>query len=236
MIIPWKKVSGLTGKVFNNGLYLNRPMDVSIKYKDECREVARFMKRLYRNGLTTTSGGNISLRLHGEKIAITPSATDKGHMKWKEVGILTISGKNLTPHLKPSIETEMHLSIYRRTNAKAIVHAHPVFATTFTAMDREINTSLIAESVAILGKPTFVPYALMGTRELADMVAGNIGKSDILLLENHGVLSIGTSLLQAFDKIEVLENAARMTVITEIMGSIKSLSGKRIDEIEKLFR
>jgi len=236
MIIHQKKVSGLTGKVFNNGLYLNRPMDLSIKYKAECREVARFMKRLYGHGLTTTSGGNISLRLKGGKIAITPSATDKGRMQWKEVGILAMSGKNLTPHLKPSIETEMHLSIYRRTNAQAIVHAHPVFATTFTAMDREINTSLIAESVAILGKPTFVPYALMGTRELADMVAENIGKSDILLLENHGVLSIGASLLQAFDKIEVLENAARMTVITEIMGSIKSLSGKRIDEIEKLFR
>lgn len=194
------------------------------------------MRRLYKRGLTTTSGGNISLRLQGEKIAITPSATDKGRMKWEEVGIMTISGRNLTPSLKPSIEAEMHLSIYRRTNAGAIVHAHPTFATSFTAMDREIDIFLTAESVAILGKPVFVPYALMGTRELAETVADNITKSDILLLENHGILSIGKNLLQAFDKIEVLENAARMTVITEIMGSKKTLSGDRADQIEKLFR
>ena len=194
------------------------------------------MRRLYKRGLTTTSGGNTSLRLHGGKIAISPSATDKGSMKWKEVGILTMSGKKLTPALKPSIETEMHLSIYRRTDAGAIVHAHPVFATSFTAMDRKINTALIAEAVAILGEPLLVPYALMGTRELAEMVARNIDKSDILLLENHGILAIGKNLLEAFDKIEVLENAARMTVITEIMGSAKSLSGNKIEEIEKLFR
>ena len=211
-------------------------MEISGKYRNECKEVARFMRRLYEHGLTTTSGGNISVRIQGEKIAITPSATDKGRMKWREVGIMTISGKNLTPALKPSIEAEMHLSIYRRTKAGAIVHAHPTFATSFTAMDREINTTLTAESVAILGKPVFVPYALMGTRELAEIVAANITKSDILLLENHGILSIGKNLLQAFDKIEVLENAARMTVITEIMGSKKALSDERADQLEKLFR
>jgi len=211
-------------------------MDIPVRYETECREVARFMRRLYKKELTTTSGGNISVRLQGERIAITPSATDKGRMKWKEVGIMTVTGRNLTPHLKPSIEAEMHLSIYRRTSAMAIIHAHPVFATSFTAMDSEINTALIAESVAIIGKPVFVPYALMGTLDLADKVAGNIGKSDILLLENHGVLSVGKSLLEAFDKIEVLENAARMTVITEIMGSAKSLTAERIDEIERLFR
>ena len=211
-------------------------MEILIKHKAACKEVARFMRRLYKQGLTTTSGGNISIRLPGEKIAITPSATDKGRIKWKDVSIMTISGKNLTPSLKPSIETEMHLSIYSRTGAGAIVHAHPTFATSFTAMDREINISLIAESAAILGKPVVVPYALMGTRELAELVAEKITSTDILLLENHGILSIGKNLLQAFDKIEVLENAAKMTVITEIMDSHKALSASRIEEIEKLFK
>ncbi len=211
-------------------------MNKFMKYKEERREVARFMKRLYSHGLTTTSGGNISLRLSDDIILMTPSATDKGRMRWDDVGIMDSKGENLTPQLKLSIESGMHLAIYSSKNVNAIVHAHPVFATSFTAMKRKINTSLTAEACAILGEPVFVPYALMGTKELATVVSEQVGRSDILLLENHGILSVGKDLLQAFDKIEVLENAARMTVIIEMMGKKSPLTAGRIDEINRLFR
>ena len=141
-------------------------------YKTERKEVALFMRRLYRQGLTTTSGGNISLKISDDIIVITPSATDKGRMRWKEVGIMTLAGENLTPELKPSIENEMHLSIYRKKKEiSAIVHAHPLFASAFTAMKCTINTDLTAEAKAICGDPCFVPYALMGTRELASVAS-----------------------------------------------------------------
>jgi len=196
-----------------------------------------FMRRLYRQGLTTTSGGNISLRISDELIIITPSATDKGRMKWREVGIMTIEGKNLTPELKPSIEHEMHLSIYRKKKeVSAIVHAHPLFASAYTATRCKINTNLTAEAKAICGDPGFVAYALMGTSKLASLVAESIVTNDILLLENHGILTTGSSLLQAFDKLEVLENAARMTMIVELTGKKKPLGKSRIQELEKLFR
>jgi L-fuculose-phosphate aldolase len=212
-------------------------MDTPKKYKSERKEVAKFMRRLYSHGLTTTTGGNVSLKITDNLIAITPSATDKGNMKWKEVGLMTMSGENLTPELKPSIESEMHLSVYRKKEeVKAIVHAHPTFATAFTAMKNRINIKLTAEACAILEEPTFVPYALMGTKKLAELVSNCIDKSDILLLENHGILTIGKNLLQAFDKIEVLENAARMTLIVDFAGNKKSLSKEKIKEIEKLFK
>jgi L-fuculose-phosphate aldolase len=195
------------------------------------------MRRLYTQGLTTTSGGNISLRISDELIILTPSATDKGNMRWREVGIMNIMGENLTPELKPSIEFEMHLSIYRRNkNVSAIVHAHPVCASAFTAMKLRINTSLTAEARAILGEPVMVPYALMGTKDLASNVADKAEHSDILLLENHGILTTGTSLLQAFDKIEVLENAARMTLIVEMTRNKSPLTRERIQLIDKYFR
>ncbi|TFG42824.1 MAG: hypothetical protein E4H43_02580 [Bacteroidia bacterium] len=79
-------------------------MKIQEKYRKERKEVAMFMRRLYRQGLTTTSGGNISLKIQDDIIVITPSATDKGRMRWREVGIMTLTGKNLTPELKPSIE------------------------------------------------------------------------------------------------------------------------------------
>jgi L-fuculose-phosphate aldolase len=211
-------------------------MGTSKTYKTERKEVARFMRRLYKYGLTTTSGGNISQRISDDLIAITPSATDKGSMKWNEVGLLTMKGENLTPDLRPSIESEMHLAIYREKGVKAIVHAHPTFATAFTAMKNKINIKLTAEACAILEEPFFVPYALMGTKKLAELVANHIDRSDILLLENHGILTVGSTLLQAFDKIEVLENAARMTLIVDFAGKKKSLSKEKIKEIEKLFK
>jgi L-fuculose-phosphate aldolase len=206
-------------------------------YKIQRKEVARFMRRLYRHRLTTTSGGNISLRVSEEIILITPSATDKGTMRWKEIGIMTINGENLTPGLKPSIESEMHLSVYRKMkDVKAIVHAHPVFASSFTATKSEIDTTLTAEAAAILGTPVMVPYALMGTSGLARIVAENADKSAVLLLENHGVLTTGSTILQAFDRIEVLENAAKMTIIVSLAKGKSPLSGNRLKEIEDMFR
>lgn len=197
------------------------------------------MRRLYRQGLTTTSGGNISLRVSDDIILITPSATDKRQMKWKEVGIMSVLGENLTPDLKPSIEYALHLNIYKKNEeVSAVVHAHPVFASSFTAMKANINTALTSEARAICGEPRFVPYALMGSSELADVVAQNSMDADILLLENHGILTTGANLLQAFDKLEVLENAAKMTLIVEMTdkGKKRTLSLSRIREIDRLFR
>ena len=212
-------------------------MNYDGKYTEERKAVARFMRRLYRQGLTSTSGGNISLRISDDIVVITPSATDKGRMKWKEVGLMDISGKNLTPELKPSIESEMHLSIYRKKKEiRAIVHAHPVCASAFTAMNAQIRTDLTAEARAILGDPVLVPYRLMGTVDLAAVAAEYVQKSDILLLENHGILTTGSNLLQAFDKLEVLENAARMTIIVEMTMTQSPLTKERIQEIDKLFR
>ncbi len=207
------------------------------EYKTERKNVAYFMRRLYSRNLTTTSGGNISVRIDSTIIAITPSATDKGRMRWKEVGLLTMEGENLTPELKPSMESFMHLAVYRKdAEIKAIVHAHPVYATSFTAMRSTVNTSLTAEARAVCGEPVFVPYALMGTIELAELAAGNIGKGNILLLENHGILAAGKNLTEAFDRIEVLENAAKMTLIVEFAGKKSELDSSKISQIDKLFR
>lgn len=212
-------------------------MKEPVEYRKERKEVARFMRRLYRQRLTTTSGGNISLRISKDIVLITPSATDKGRMRWKEVGIMSVLGENLTPELRPSIESEMHLSIYRRKKeVLAIVHAHPVIASSFTAMDLALRTDLTAEARAICGTPVVVPYALMGTRDLASVAADSIGDSNVLLLENHGILTTGNTLLEAFDRLEVLENAAIMTLLVEITGKKKPLGKMRIREIERLFR
>ncbi len=188
----------------------------------EREAVADYMRRLYNRGLTTASGGNISLRLDKNHFLITPSALDKGRLQADQIAVVSLERKNFTPHLRLSIETEMHrLILLAREDAQAVVHAHPTYASAFTAITKDgqpaINTRLIAESYYILEDPVFVDYRLMGTVDLAEQVAIKAFDHDVLLLENHGVLTIGSSLLEAFDKIELLERACQMTVVTRLM-------------------
>lgn len=206
------------------------------------KEVAFFMGRLYKRGLTTASGGNISARIE-KGIFITPSALDKGYIRGKQVGMLTYEGINMTPELRPSIESAMHLAIYKeRPDVNAIVHAHPPVATSFTAMRQEISCKLIAEAWAILGTPVSAPYALMGTEELAATVGSAVsstrplatGKPNVILLENHGIVCLGKDLVTAFDRMEVLEAAAKMTLITTLMGGERPLTKEQRDEIDRL--
>lgn len=179
------------------------------------REIADFMKRLYQQQLTTTSGGNISVR-RGDAVFMTPGGTDKGRMETDEIGRLALDGTILDPGFKPTCEAGLHLAVYRaRPDITAIVHAHPVTASAFSASEAEISTSLLAESAAVLGRIGRVPYFHFGTPELAEAAACCAKDYDVFLLNNHGAMTLGSSLLQAFDRLEVLENAAKTTLICE---------------------
>ena len=197
-------------------------------------EVAALMRRLYSRGLTTTSGGNVSLRV-GDHILVTASQYDKATVSGKQVAVVTLCGDNLTHGLRPSIETDMHLSIYRqRPDVRAVVHAHPPTATAFSATTEHINCRLTAEAYFIIGEPRLLPYACMGSSELAAIVAENMGDAVCALLENHGILTVGESLIEAFDRLEVLEEAAKMTVAARLIGTVHELSADRCSELDAL--
>jgi L-fuculose-phosphate aldolase len=201
-------------------------------YYAEREEVAYFMRRLYDKNLTTCSGGNVSQKINKDMICITPSGLDKGRIQPEQIGIITLKGENLTPDLKPSIETSMHIAVHNmRPEIKAVVHAHPVTASSFTASEKKINTALIAESAMILGTPVFTPYAIQGSTELAQIVSAATAQANIVLMSNHGVLTVGETLLKAFDRIEVLEASAKITLYTELLGPKRVLSDSQFSEL-----
>jgi L-fuculose-phosphate aldolase len=205
-----------------------------MEYLEHRKEVALFMRRLYEQKLTTTSGGNVSLRIDNV-VLITASQTDKATIDESQIGIITMTGKNLSENLKISLECKMHLAIYaKRPDVKAIVHAHPIFSTSFTIAGKEIKTNLAGEARAILGVPVKSAYTLMGTQELADKVSGASLKGNVILMENHGILTVGENLLQAYDRMEVLE-AAKTTFITSLLGGGKELTDEELKSIDKLF-
>ncbi len=176
-------------------------------------EVAYFMRRLYSRGLTTTSGGNISLRIADDRVLITPSGSDKGRMRADEIGVVDLEGRPLSGGFKPSIETSAHLRIYlARKDIAAIVHAHPSHASALAATTCSVNTRLLAESRAVLGDVSRVGYHLMGSSDLADALACALTGANCALMQNHGAIAVGTSLLEAFDRLEVLEEASYLTI------------------------
>lgn len=183
------------------------------------KEIADTMRRVYERGLTTSLGGNISMRL-GSVMLITPSSLDKASLGDEDIAKVDIeSGKNLTPGLKLSIESEMHRLIYlKRPTCKAVIHAHPVFSSLFSASDEEIRTDIIAESYYQLGRVVKTPYAIMGSRELAEKVSDDAFSCCAVLLERHGALTVSDkSLLEALERLECLENAARMSLLSRDM-------------------
>mgnify|MGYP006274254857 CR=1 FL=1 len=197
--------------------------------------VADIMNRLYAKGLTTTSGGNVSMRLK-QKILITPSQTDKGNMRGEQIGVITLDGKNLTPNLKLSMETGMHQAIYKaRKDVRAIVHAHPFAATALSAREGLIDSRINGEARAMLGKPAFVPYETMGTTDLAQKAAKAIVNSNAIILQHHGILTVGETLLQAFDRLELMEMTARAMVIRQIYGIEERISDDHIAIIDRMF-
>lgn len=205
----------------------------NLDFYNERKSVADYMRRLYDRHLTTASGGNISLRLNDELFCITPSALDKGNLSPDLIAIVSFDGTNLTPHLPLSIETEMHRKcLLARKDRNAIVHAHPVYACSYsTSQPCKLNTRLTAEAYYIIGDIINVPYRLMGTNNLADIVSEYIKDREVMLMENHGAIAVGQDLLRAFDCMELLERAAQMSYIVNSIKDSHELSEDKIKEI-----
>jgi L-fuculose-phosphate aldolase len=206
------------------------------EFQNERKIVADYMKRLYDRQLTTASGGNLSLRIDDEKFCITPSSLDKGNLTPDLIAVVKFDGTNLTPDLPLSIETEMHRQILiRRPDVNAVVHAHPVYASAYATVQPNIlDSKLTAEAYCVLGEIVNVPYKLMGTKELADAVANEIITHKVLLMENHGALAVGKTMLNAFDCMELLERSAMMTYITKDLKGSHRLSEVQLTEIDNM--
>jgi L-fuculose-phosphate aldolase len=207
------------------------------RIKSLSEEIAYFMCRLYKCGLTTTSGGNISARC-GDKVLITPSATDKARMTTEQIGMLDMDCNVIGKDFKPTIESRMHVEIYkRRPDVQAIVHAHPIYASAFAASKRPISTKYLAEALVVVGEIAYAPYACQGTDELAQIVGDSAENADCIVMQNHGIIALGNNLLQAFDRLEVLENAAKTTYICQ--GSLGTdsieLNDEQIKELKDKF-
>jgi L-fuculose-phosphate aldolase len=183
-------------------------------------QLVRMMDRIYQNGMTTTSGGNLSVLDDDGDIWITPSGVDKGTLTRNDMCRVTPDGTVFGLH-KPSVELPFHAAVYqRRPGLRAVLHAHPPALVAFSLARVLPDTRLVANAYKTLGEIAMAPYAVPGSQTLGDGIAAEFAKGfDIVMLENHGVCIGAASLFDAFMKFETLETAANLEIYARKLGT-----------------
>ncbi len=193
-------------------------------------------KRLHDRFFVASNDGNISARLSPDRILITPTSVNKGDITEDQLLTIDMQGQVIAGSRKPSSETKMHLAVYRaRPDVQGIVHAHPPAATGFAAcrirLDQDV---LLPEVIFGLGKIGFAEYGTPSTDEIPNAVMKEIPDCEAVLLSNHGALTVGPDVMQAYYRMEVLEMYARVRLVTRILGGPHPLSASEIAELQKV--
>lgn len=192
-------------------------------------QLTTILARIYEYGMTTTSGGNLSILDENGDMWITPAGIDKGTLKPQDIVCVRSDGAIIGPH-KPSSEYPFHRAIYaRRPDFRAIVHAHPPALVAFSLARQIPNPRILAQAHAICGEVGYASYRLPGSQELGAIIADTFEQGyDSVLLENHGVVAGGPGLSEAFRRFETLDFCARTQIKARTLGEVCLLDDEQI--------
>ena len=216
-------------------------------YEAQRLEICQVGKLLYDRGYVVSNDGNLSLRVAPDRLLVTPSGVGKGRMTPDMLVVTDLEGNVLEGDRHPSSETKMHLEVYRcRPDVQAVVHAHPPVSTAFAVCRQGLETPYLAETVVGLGSVPCTPsfamlstYALPSTPEVPQSILPFVPGHNGVLLANHGALTWGADLWQAFDRMETVEHTAKIFLNAHRIGGAVGLSGRdvqRLHDLEDLYR
>lgn len=195
--------------------------------REELVEVGR---RVYNRGYAAANDGNMSARLDGGNVLITPTRISKGFMKPGDLIVIDMDGKVIEGEKKPSSESDFHLKIYRdRPDVMSVCHAHPPYATGFAVAGIPLDKMVLPEVIIRLGIVPVVEYGTPGNSDLYDQIFKHLKDHDAFLLANHGALTVGYSVIDAYDKMETLEQAAMIQFIARQLGRVNTLDKEQVD-------
>ncbi len=198
---------------------------MNIQYIHPADQLVMFMQRIYDRGLTTTSGGNLSIMDSDGNIWITPAGVDKGTLSRKDIICVHPDGTTEGPH-RPSSELPFHASVYKmRPDLKAVLHAHPPALVAFSIIRKVPNLDLIPTVRNVCKDARIAVYGVPGSDDLGNKVGAVFADGcDIAILENHGVCIGAPDMFTAFQRFETLNFAADLEILATKVGSIMSLT------------
>lgn len=193
-------------------------------------DLVRFARRMVRAGLVTGTAGNLSARQPGAELClVTPSGVDYETMEPGDLVLVRLDGQALSDGLRPSVDTPMHLAVYRaRSDVGAFIHTHSPYAAAFSTLPREIPP-LITEAAGFLGGAVrvmgYVPPALPDT---GGQVAEGLGADRAALLPNHGVIAVGETLAKCFHAAVSVEESAHVAFLAAQLGEPRQVPAKEV--------
>ncbi len=191
------------------------------------------MERIYNGGMTTLSGGNLSIKEDNGDVWITPAGVDKGKLTPQDIMLVHGDGRIEGAH-QPSSELPFHLAIYAaRPELRAIVHAHPPALVSFSIARKIPVTNIIPQAQRICGMVGYAPYALPGSDLLGENIAAVFAQGyNVILLENHGTVTGGSDLLEAFQRLETLDFCARTLMKAKGLGAVSTLTDAQLQPFD----
>lgn len=196
------------------------------------RDLVEVCRRLHARRLVGAGEGNVSCRLPGGRVLVTPSGTNKGYLRPADLIVVDGAGKALRGRGRPSSELRMHLAAYAaRPEVQAVVHAHPLTAVALTVAGLPPPNDLLPEAVLVLGEVVVAPFATPGTDEVPESLASFFPGHDVLLLERHGALALGRDLFQAYDRMETLERVCEVAATARALGRCEPLPAAAVRKV-----
>jgi len=205
-----------------------------VSYLHPRDEILSAIQRIYRYRMTTTSGGNLSILEENGDLWITPAGIDKGTLRREDIVCVHADGTVEGPH-RPSSELPFHQEIYRtRPDLRGIVHAHAVALVAFSLVHQVPDTRVFHQARHVCGEAGFAPYELPGSAALGRNVASLFRRLyNCVILENHGAVTGGANLREAFDRFETLEFSAKTIIKARHLGEVRYLTDEQLATAHK---
>ena len=204
-------------------------IDKDIKLKKEIVAICQLMDK---KGLVAGTEGNVSARAEDGTVLMTPSGYNKGDITEDMLVRLDLDANVLEGDMAPTSEKYMHLEFYKqRSKAMGVAHGHPIYSTAFAAAGRDLPHGILPELVAVIGQIATVPYGRPSSAKLAEAIAPYVQRHNVFLLQNHGSTAVGTSVRDAYHRLQVAEAYARTVWAAETLGGVQPMTLAQVADL-----
>ncbi len=205
-----------------------------MQYQETREIMCDICHKMWQLGWVAANDGNLSVRLPDGNFLATPTGISKSFITPEKLVIIDKTGKVLEAEngYRPSSEIKMHLRCYEeRNDVGAVLHAHPPTATGYAVAHVPLDRYTMIETVAAIGSIPVTPYGTPSTYEVPDAIAPYLQEHDVLLLANHGALTVGADAITAYYRMETLELFAKISLTAHLLGGEKEISEENIQKL-----
>lgn len=205
-----------------------------MKYMEIREQICDVCHKMWQLGWVAANDGNVSVKLEDGTFLATPTGISKSFITPEKLVHIDENGEiiDAIDGYRPSSEIKMHLRCYKeREDVGAVVHAHPPTATGYAVAHIDLDRYTMIETVIAIGSVPVTPYGTPSTYEVPEAIAPYLQEHDVLLLENHGALTVGADLLTAYYRMETLELYAKISLTAHLLGGEKEISRDNVDRL-----